>query len=168
MRIGPPSADSGAMSRCRKQGINPLYAPPHPQKSLYLTPISTPMGYQAIILAFTYLFASICRGAAGRPRWFCTELVWGIAERHSPRCLQDPRLQCLPSHVNPRRVIVLSVSAEVTASVAVIAIAIASVLRERVLAAAECSRENRVYGPIRGAHKEGRAVCSAPCSLCML
>ena len=75
MRLGPPSADSGAMIRCINQGLNPLDAPPHPQKLFYLTPISTPMQYQAIILAFRCLLASIGRGAAGRPRWFYSELV---------------------------------------------------------------------------------------------
>ena len=75
MRLRPHGTDSGALSRSRNRQVNPLDAPPHPQKSFYLTPISTPMGYQAIILAFRYLFASICRGAAGRPGWFETELV---------------------------------------------------------------------------------------------
>ena len=82
MRLRPHGTDSGALSRSRNRQVNPLDAPPHPQKSFYLTPISPPMQYQAIILAFRCLLASICRGAAGRPRWFHTELVgpwpmWG-------------------------------------------------------------------------------------------
>ena len=83
MRLGPPGTDSGALSRSRNRQVNPLDAPPHPQKSFYLTPISTPMGYQVIVLAFRYLFASICRGAAGRPRWFWPELVLRVTPRRT-------------------------------------------------------------------------------------
>ena len=74
---------SGHLNRCHE----PLDAPPHPQKSVCLTPISTPMGYQAIILAFRYLFASICRGAAGCPRWFHTELVEPGETPRTPRLI---------------------------------------------------------------------------------
>ena len=75
MRLRPHGTDSGALSRSRNRLVNPLYAPPHPQKSFYLTPRSTPMQYQVIILAFRYLLASFGRGAAARPRWFYSELV---------------------------------------------------------------------------------------------
>ena len=75
MRLRPHGTDSGALSRSRNRLVNPLDAPPHPQKSFYLTPRSTPMQYQVIILAFRYLLASFGRGAAARPRWFWTELV---------------------------------------------------------------------------------------------
>ena len=75
MRLRPHGTDSGALSRSRNRLVNPLDAPPHPQKSFYLTPRSTPMQYQVIILAFRYLLASFGRGAAARPRWFYSELV---------------------------------------------------------------------------------------------
>ena len=75
MRLRPHGTDSGALSRSRNRLVNPLDAPPHPQKSFYLTPRSTPMQYQVIILAYRYLLASFGRGAAARPRWFRTELV---------------------------------------------------------------------------------------------
>ena len=36
------------------------------------------MQYQVIILAFRYLLASFGRGAAARPRWFYSELVYPL------------------------------------------------------------------------------------------
>ena len=75
MRLRPHGTDSGALSRSRNRQVNPLDAPPHPQKSFYLTPISTPMRYQAIILAFRCPLTSICRGAPGQSHWNQSELV---------------------------------------------------------------------------------------------
>ena len=64
-----------AMGRSRNRQVNPLDAPPQPKKSFYLTPISTPMRYQAIILAFRCPLTSICRGAPGQSSWCQSELV---------------------------------------------------------------------------------------------
>ena len=75
MRLGPPGTDSGALSRSRNRQVNPLDAPPHPKKSFYLTPISTPMQYQAIILALRCPLTSICRGTPGQSHWNQSELV---------------------------------------------------------------------------------------------
>ena len=95
MRLRPHGTDSGALSRSRNRLVNPLDAPPHPQKSFYLTPRSTPMQYQVIILAFRYLLASFGRGAAARPRWFRTELVQAFYTTRAAMPLHPTDRGCL-------------------------------------------------------------------------